>query len=227
MAKQKGHFTPALFGFLKELRANNDRDWFEANRDRYEDHVKQPAAELIRDLAPGLAKLSPHFVADPKRSVFRIHRDTRFSADKSPYKTHLGIQFRHSAGKDVHAPGFYVHLEPGEVFVGLGLWHPDPKTAARIRDAIVEDPTAWKRASQARRFLAVFSPGGDSLKRPPRGYDPNHPLVEDLMRKDFFVGQSLTQQDATSARFQATVEQAFRLGVPYMKFLCRAVGVPF
>ncbi|MDY0003633.1 MAG: DUF2461 domain-containing protein [Polyangia bacterium] len=227
MTKQKAYFTPALFSFFEKLKANNAKDWFESHRDDYEDHVKQPAMEFIRDMAPLIAKISANFVADPKKSMFRIHRDTRFSTDKSPYKTHLGIQFRHSTGKDVHAPGFYVHLEPGEVFVGMGIWHPDPRTAAAVRDAIVEDPTAWKRASMARGFLAVFSPGGDSLKRPPRGYDPNHPLVEDLMRKDFFVGQSLRQSDATSSRFLSDVARAFQLGAPYMKFLCSAVGVPF
>lgn len=227
MPRQRGHFSPALFTFLKELKANNDKSWFEANRDRFEDHVRQPAAEFILDLAPLMARISPHFVVDPKRSMFRIYRDTRFAADKSPYKTHLGIQLRHATGKDVHAPGFYVHLEPGEVFAGLGLWHPDPKTTTRIRDAIVEDPTAWKRASMARRFREVFSPGGDSLKRPPRGYDPSHPLAEDLMRKDFFAGRTFTQQDATGPGFLPLVAESFRLGSPYMKFLCQAVGVPF
>lgn len=227
MTKQKGHFSPALFTFLKELKVNNDKAWFEANRDRYEDHVKQPAMEFIRDMAPILSKISPHFVADPKRSLFRIHRDTRFAKDKSPYKTHVGIHFRHATAKDAHAPGFYVHLEPGEVFVGLGLWHPDPQTAGRIRDAIVEDPTGWKRSSMARRFREVFTPGGESLKRPPRGYDASHPLAEDLMRKDFFAGQQLSQQDATGPAFLGTVGASFKLGTHYMSFLCSAVGVPF
>lgn len=109
----------------------------------------------------------------------------------------------------------------------MGIWHPDPKTATRVRDAIVEDPTSWKRGSMARRFRAVFSPGGDSLKRPPRGYDSSHPLAEDLMRKDFFAGPSLSQPDATSGAFLANVARTFQLGAPYLRYLCVAVGVPF
>ena len=130
-----------------------------------------------------LRRISQRFVADPRPSggsMFRIYRDTRFARDKSPYKTHIGLQFRHERAKDVHAPGFYLHLEPGNVFVGAGIWHPDTKTQRAIRQAIVDDPTGWKRATRGRKFGKTHALVGDSLKRPPRDFDAEHPLVEDL-----------------------------------------------
>jgi len=143
------YFSPDTFGFLGELRANNNRDWFLANRARYESVVRDPFLQFIADLAPRLERISPHLVADPRPSggsFIRIFRDTRFSKDKSPYKWHAAAHFRHVKGKDIHAPGFYLHLEPRQVFAANGLWHPDPPTLARIREAIVASPARWERA---------------------------------------------------------------------------------
>ena len=112
------YFTPKTFRFLKDLADNNDREWFAENKARYEDVVKEPALRFIHDFAAALRKVSPHFHAGP-RSLFRIHRDTRFSKDKSPYKTAVGVHFRHERAKDAHAPGFYFHVAPGEVFLGF------------------------------------------------------------------------------------------------------------
>ena len=223
----RSYFSPALFSFLRNLKQNNDREWFNTHKDRYEDHVKQPAMAFISDFSPELARISKHFVADPKRSMFRIHRDTRFSKDKSPYKTHAGIQFRHAAGKDAHAPGFYLHLAPQEVFVGFGSWQPDGKVVAKIRDAIVADPAAWKRASQGKKFASACTLQGESLKRPPRGYDPNHKYVVDLMRKDFIAGMTLSQSEVTQPDFLKVFAGYCRTGAPFVRFLCEAVGVPY
>ena len=230
MSATPSPFRPALFTFLRDLTANNNRDWFEANRARYEKHLLHPAQQFITDLAPRLRKISRNFRADPrpgKGTLFRIYRDVRFSKDKSPYKTWIGIQFRHESAKDAHAPGFYLHLEPGHVMAGAGIWHPDTKTTNRIRDAIVADAAGWKRASRGTRFTADFHLGGDSLKRPPRGYDPEHPLIEDLQRKDFFGVGTLTQKTATSPGFLDEYERLCRTGAPLMRFLCKAVGVEF
>ena len=126
--------------------------------------------------------------------MFRIYRDVRFSKDKSPYKTAAAVQFRHIAGKDVHAPGFYLHLEPGSVFAGCGIWHPESKVATKIREAIVDKPDAWRAAIGNATFRNVFKFGGESLKRPPRGFDANHPLIEDLKRKDFIGTGELDEE---------------------------------
>lgn len=227
---KSAHFSPKLFQFLKDLRANNEREWFQAQKPRYEEHVKEPMLEFIADFSAPLRKVSPHFVADPRPtggSMLRIYRDTRFSKDKTPYKTNAAAQFRHEAGKDIHAPGFYLHLEPGRVFVGAGLWRPDPKTAAKIREAIVEDPAGWKRAVHTKKFADVAELHGDSLKRPPRGVDPEHPLLEDLKRKDFMALVSFTQKQACSAGFADDVAGALRTMKPMTKFLTEAVDLPF
>jgi uncharacterized protein (TIGR02453 family) len=220
------YFTRETFHFLKELAANNRRDWFADNKDRYEAHVKDPALRFIQDFAPHLAKLTPHFHAGP-RSLFRIHKDVRFSKDKSPYKTHTGIHFRHDGSKDAHAPGYYLHIEPGSVFVGLGLWHPDGPTVRAIREHMVEGPDAWKKASRGKKFTGTFVSAGDKLTRPPKGFDPDHPLIEDLKWKDFIGSRDLDQDFVTSPHLPRELARLYGAGSDYMAFLCEAVGVPF
>ena len=230
MSKKKRHFTPAAFRFLKELAANNNRDWFQASKDRYEAELREPALEFIRDFAPRLADISPHFRADDRKaggSLFRIHRDIRFSKDKSPYKTYTGIQFRHERGKDAHCPGFYLHLQPRQLFVALGIWHPGGETLAMIRDAIDHDPKGWKKAVGNKRFRGNYYLAGDSLKRAPKGFDPDHPLIEDLRRKDFIGVKPVTQKDVTSAGFVDEFAQLCRDGSSLVEFLCGAVEVPY
>ncbi|MCP4964796.1 MAG: DUF2461 domain-containing protein [bacterium] len=226
----KRYFTPKLFAFLKDLEENNDRDWFKAHQDLYENYVREPALDFINDFAAPLKKISPHFVADSRTvggSLFRIQRDTRFAKDKTPYKLNTGMQFRHIAGKDAHAPGFYMHIQPGGSFVGVGLWRPETKTAYVIREAIADDPARWKRASRSRRFADSMELGGDSLKRPPRGYDEDHPLIDDLKRKDFIASTRITQKVIVSDHLMEDFTDICRRSAPFMKFLCEAVGVQF
>ncbi len=223
-------FRPALFRFLTELAANNRRDWFEANRDRYEEDVKDPALAFISDFGPALRAISPHFLAIPKAtggSLFRIHRDTRFARDKRPYKTQVGIHFRHARGKDAHVPGFYVHLEPGQSFLGAGIWHPDPLTLRAIREAIVADPAAWKRARDDRAFRGRFRLGGESLRSAPRGFPADHPLIEDLRRTDFVGIAEIPRRAVLALDFPTRVASAFAAASPFVRFLCRAVKAPF
>jgi uncharacterized protein (TIGR02453 family) len=223
-------FRPALFRFLRELAANNNREWFAEHKGEYEDVVRGPAMEFIAACQPLLHEISPHLVADPRKvggSLFRIHRDVRFSKDKSPYKTSTGIQFRHEAGRDAHAPGFYLHLEPGQVFVGLGMWHPDPETAQRVRAAILADGAGWKRASRGKRFTEHFELAGESYKRPPAGVPREHPLLEDLLRKDFIATTRLKDNDVTGADFPRTCMGLCGRGKAFMQFLCQAIGVDF
>lgn len=223
-------FTPALLKFLRDLRANNNREWFESNRERYESLMLEPAFEFIEAFAPYLRKISPNFVASTRRSggsLFRIHRDVRFSKDKSPYKTHLGIQFRHKQAKDVHAPGFYLHIEPRDSFVGVGVWHPDSNAVAKIRDAIVDDPGEWKRAAHGKKFAGVYRLSGDSLQRPPTGYDRDHPSVEDLKRKDFIGVAAIPNRAIASEDLLRSFDGMCRSATRFVRFLCDAVGVPF
>lgn len=224
------HFSPSLFRFLADLEANNDRDWFQANKDRYVEHVQEPALSFIIDFAPYLEAISPHFRADARvqgGSLFRIHRDTRFSKDKTPYKTNTGMQFRHERAKDAHAPGYYLHLEPGQCFMGVGLWRPETKVAYRIRDRIAEDPAGWRRAAESKAFTDLYSLGGESLVRPPKGFDADHPLIDDLKRKDFIASTTLTEEQVTDDSFIDLFADHCRCATPFMAFLCGAVEVDF
>jgi uncharacterized protein (TIGR02453 family) len=215
--------SPRLFKFLRELKRHNDREWFGENRERYENDVRAPLLAFISDFGPRLAKISKFMVADPRPvggSLFRIHRDVRFGKDKTPYKTHAACHFRHEdTTKDVHGPGFYLHLEPGTVFVAGGMWRPEAAALARIRAAMVEAPARWNKAK------AGVELGGASLKRPPRGFDPEHPLTVDLKRTDFITSVELDEARACGAGFLGDVERACRTAAPLMAFLARAVGL--
>lgn len=227
---RRAHFGAELFEFLRDLRANNRREWFLVHRARWEADVRDPMLRFIADFGPRLRAISRSFVADPRPvggSMFRIHRDVRFSRDRSPYKTTASAQFRHEAGRDVHAPGFYLHLQPGNVFAGAGLWRPDGAALGRVRDAIVTGPARWRRAIGGRAFRARCTFGGESLKRPPHGYDPAHPLIADLMRKDFVVATPFTEADACRADFLDAFAGACGAAAPMVAFLTRALGLPY
>jgi uncharacterized protein (TIGR02453 family) len=223
-------FKPALFTFLEDLRAHNDRAWFEDHKGDYERDVREPALAFIEAMGPRLAAISPELTASAKKvggSMMRVHRDVRFSADKSPYKTNLGIQFRHSAGKDVHAPGLYVHVEPGEAFMAAGLWHPDKEPLAAIRRAIAADPDGWLAARDDPAFAAAWRLGGEQAKRAPAGVDPAHPLLDDLRRKDFIAVAQLAPKDVLSPGFPDRAAERFAAATPFMRFLCEAVGLRY
>jgi uncharacterized protein (TIGR02453 family) len=221
---------PEMLTFLIDLERNNRREWFQSRKSRYEESVKDPALAFIADFGPRLAKISPHFRADARAvggSLFRIYRDTRFGKDKTPYKTHVGIHLRHEQGKSVHCPGFYLHVDPYKPFAGVGIWRPDGPTLASIRKAIVTDPAGWRKASTGKTFTKVWRVEGDTLKRAPKGYAPDHPQIEDLKRKDFTAIVDLSPDDLHAPDFARSLAALFRKSKPYMEFLCRAVGVAY
>jgi uncharacterized protein (TIGR02453 family) len=223
-------FDRKLFKFLEDLDRNNNKAWFEKNKSRYIEEVRDPVLAFITDFGPRLRRLSHHLVADPRPvggSMFRIYRDTRFSKDKRPYKTNAGAQFRHARAKDVHSPGCYLHLGTDGVFAASGIWHPDGESLARIRRVIAESPSRWKRLLSSPAFRkGRLELGGASLKRPPRGFDPDHPFVEDLKRTDFYVWTGLTRKDACSKGFIDRYAAHCRDSLPFMKFLARSLDLP-
>ncbi len=225
-----GKIGPGLFSFLSELEENNNRTWFEANKARYESEVKGPLLGFIGEFGTRLQEISPHFVADARPSggsLFRIYRDIRFSKDKTPYKTQAGMHFRHDVGREVHGPGFYLHLEPGEVFGGVGIWHPDSKTLGKVRDATVAKPKQWQKIVNDKQFTADYRLEGESLARPPKGYDPDHPLIDDLKRKDFVATRRLAESDALADDFVDRYVNLCRGAGPFAQFLTEAVGLPW
>lgn len=228
--KPKSIYTAECLDFLEDLQQNNDRDWFAEHKQRYEDAVREPSLRLIREIGPRLEKLSPFFPAIPKRvggSLMRIHRDTRFGKDKTPYKTNVGIQFRHLSGKDVHAPGFYFHIQPGRCFVGAGCWRPASPSLLAIRRKIDDEPAHWKRARDAKPFRENYQLDGESLKTAPRDFAKDHPLIEDLRRKDFIGLSPLDEAILTADDLISVLIERFRAARSMMRFLCESVGVPF
>lgn len=218
------YFSPELFEFLRQLKRRNNREWFAKNKERYQRVYVDSALHFITAFGAPLYELSQHFVADarPTRgSLFRIYRDTRFANDKTPYKTHCGIQFTHASGSDAHAPCFYLHLEPDNCFVAAGVWHPDSRALTRIRTAVASQPEQWKKVRSKVELE------GDKLSRPPRGFDPKHPFIEDIKYKDFTSSIPLTEEQACSARFMRDFTASCRKMVPLVEFTTKALGLKF
>ena len=218
-------FTPAFFQFFRELKNNNNRPWFEKNKARYERDVRDQLVAFVVAAGPKLKKISPHFVADPRGSVFRIYRDIRFSRDKTPYKMAGAVHFPHERRED--APGFYLHLEPGGVYSGVGIWHPESAALTKIRDAIVNESDRWLKIKNARAFKAALSIHGGSLKTVPRGYPKDHALAEDLKRTDFTAGHTFSEKDACARDFLDRFIDTCRVAAPFTHFLTDALGLPF
>lgn len=224
-----GGFPKEMFRFLTDLSANNSREWFNNNKDRYENFVVEPVTRFIEAVGEFLPAISDAYIADTRRnggSMFRIYRDTRFSRDKRPYKENVGCQFRHTAGKNAHAPGFYVHLAPGEVFFGGGIWKPDNNALDKIRSHIAGNPEQWSSVIKDTAFSNYFGKlQGEGLKRPPRGFDPGNPHIEDLKRKSYFAFRHVKPQSALKPAFIIEVEKAFATAMPLMHFITSGLEI--
>ncbi|CBA16253.1 DUF2461 domain-containing protein [Xanthomonas albilineans] len=225
------YFSDASLKFLRALARHNEKTWFNANRHKYEAHVRQPFLRLIVDLQPDLAELSEHFRADPRGvggSLLRIHRDARFSHDKSPYKTWQGARLFHARRKQVPAPSFYIHLEPGESFVGAGLWHPEPETQRKVRQFIFDNPGSWKTAAHApalrRRFELEES---EVLVRPPRGFPAEFPFIDDLKHKNWVFWRHLDDAAMTGPKLRSQIVTDLRTLGPFVDYLCAALDLEF
>jgi uncharacterized protein (TIGR02453 family) len=221
-------FSTATLAFLRGLKRHNDRAWFEANRPDYEAEVKQPMRELIEEMDVRLTRFAPEVIGDPKRSMFRIYRDIRFSPDKSPYKTHASCWFYHRDGSRAvgresrgGGAGFYFQIAPGDSFVGGGMWMPPRDALLRLRESIAEDPKRLGKIATDRRLVRRF--GGLSeeavLRRVPRGFAPDHPAARWLKFQSFVMGRALTDAQAVSARLPALLEGDFRLMLPLVRWI--------
>lgn len=224
------HFEPSLMQFLRDLAANNEREWFNVHKQDYEDKVRTPALAFIEAMEPWIRMVSPHYEASAKKvggSLMRVYKDVRFSKDKAPFKTNVGIQFRHEVGKDVHAPGFYLHIEPQEIFLGVGTWHPEPLALKAIREHIVAKPGPYQDAIEHAPFKEIYTMAGDTLIRPPKGYDASHALIEEIKRKDFIAISKLTEEELYTGDVCQLVASRFGRAQPLQKFICEALGLRF
>ena len=222
--------SPRLFKFLRDLEKNNHRDWFNENKERYHQDVLDPAVELVAQLEKPLARSAPMLRAVAKRhggSIMRIYKDTRFSKDKTPYKTNVGISLRHEADSNIHAPGAYIHLDSQECFVGVGCWRPAKETLAAIRAAIDDSPKSWIRARDHKGFAECFELAGEKLKTSPRNYPRDHPMIEDLRRIDFIGIAPISPGEVTRSDCVEIILDRIKRARPLMRFLCDAIDVPY
>lgn len=225
------YFSDGTFRFLRGLARNNSREWFAAHRADYETHVRGPFQRLLVDLQAPLREVSDHYRADPRPvggSLFRIHRDTRFASDKSPYKAWQGARLFHERSRQVQAPSFYLHLQPGECFIAAGIWHPEPASQRRIRQFIVDNPASWKAAAHAPAFRRRYElESSDVLTRPPRGFDPAFEFVEDLKHRNFVALRAIGDATMTGPRLRPVLEKDLQALAPFMDYLCAALDLEF
>lgn len=225
------HFDPSVQAFLLELKKNNNKEWFSDNKPRYKNDVVGPMTDFITAMSTPLKGISKHYIADPRGnggSMFRIYRDVRFSKDKTPYKEHVACQFRHEAGKDAHAPGFYIHLGTDEVIFGGGIWQPPADALYKIRDRIRTHPAEWKKVIEDKTLNATFDGiAGDGLSRPPKGFEKDLPYIEDIKRKSFFAMRHEEAGFAYQPGFFDEVVSTLNTTRPLMRFICKAMDLPF
>lgn len=222
--------TFELFDFLSDLQRNNRREWFAEQKQRYIEEVLNPSVELCSRLQEPLRKVSSHLRVKPaahRGSVMRIYRDTRFTRDKSPFKTNVGISIRHLAADDIHAPGLYLHLEPRNCFIGCGCWKPDRISLSMIRDSIVNRSTAWKRTVNEIQKKTDYILSGEKLKRGPRDLPKDHPLIEDLKRTDFILIENIPEQALVDSDPVPFLIDRFTAARPWMRFLCQAMHLKY
>jgi len=227
-------FTTRSLHFLRDLAHNNKKPWFEGHRDDYEAHIRAPMRALIEEMDVRFARFAAELTGDPKRSMFRIHRDIRFSQDKSPYKTHAACWFRHrdashKVGGEAEegSAGLYFHLQPGKSFVGAGIWMPPRPALNKIRDAIAEDPRGFARVVDDPRARRRFGGLDDEsmLKRMPRGFAEDHPAARWLRYQSFTIGRELSDKQVLGPKLAALLAADFGLMMPVVRWLNRALGL--
>lgn len=224
-------FSPRSLEFFRKLGRNNSKAWFQAHRDLYERDVREPFRQLLLALQPPLAEITPHFTADPAGvggSLYRIHRDVRYSHDKSPYKLWQGCRLRHVRHRQVQAPAFYLHLQPGGSFIGAGIWHPEPPLLRHLRDFIHENPGSWQSAAHAKTLAGRFDLyQEEKLVRPPRGYAPDFVWIEDLKLHNLVLWRRLDDATMIGPGLLELIVDDLHTLAPFVDYLCAALDLDF
>ena len=215
-------FPEEMVKFFRSLKRNNRREWFQPRKHLFDQHVKEPMLELVTALNSEFAKFAPAYVTDPKKAIFRIYRDTRFAADKTPYKTHIAASFSRRGGERLAASGFYFSVSHDQIEVAGGIYHPAPETMLLVRTHIGEHHQELRRilaVRKVRRLLGELQ--GDELTRAPKGFDPNHPAIELIKMKDWILDTNLDASLSTTPRLYREVADRFRVMAPLIEFLNR------
>ncbi len=222
MASGFNGFPEEAVKFLRSLKRNNRREWFQPRKHLYEQHVKAPMLELAAALNAGLARFAPDYVTDPKKAIFRIYRDTRFSHDKTPYKTHVAASFSRRAPERLGTGGFYFSVSPEGIEVAGGIYHPEPDTMLLVRSHIAAHHAELKRILAARKTRTLMGAlQGSELTRAPKGFDPAHPAIGWIKMKDWILDVTLDASLATSPKLYSEVLERFRAMAPVIEFLNR------
>jgi len=217
-------FTPKTLSFLRSLKRHNDRDWFRARREQYEEHVRGPMVALIERLAIDFRRFAPELDASPKTSLYRIYRDTRFSEDKSPLKTQVAASFRSRGLPRGHGAGLYLEVNPGRVWMGGGWYAPEPAHLVRVRQHISDTHPELHRLARTAAFRkAIGALDGERLTRVPRGFGKADPAAEYLKYRNFLAGRELLPEFATSDRFYPTLVATYKAIMPLVRFLNTAL----
>jgi uncharacterized protein (TIGR02453 family) len=233
MADSFRRFGKGALTFLRQLKRNNEREWFQANKETFDNEVLAPLKLLVEEVDVRFGSFAPEFVGDPKRSIFRIYRDVRFSKDKSPYKTHAAAWFKHQnssqgVGSEAHGAGagYYFHLEPGASFIGGGIWMPPRPTLNQLRDSIAARPKDFEQSMSAPAFKRRFGTLSEEsmLTRLPRGFTPGHPAEQWLRYQSFTAGADLSDADVLNRKLVDRIEKDFRTMLPFVRWLNRSLG---
>ncbi|MGI8744076.1 MAG: DUF2461 domain-containing protein [Bryobacteraceae bacterium] len=213
-------FPPEAIQFFRGLARNNNRDWFQPRKERFETHIKEPMVNLVTALNSELAKFAPEYVSDPKKAIFRIYRDTRFSADKTPYKDHIAASFSRRGLEKTGAGGFYFSVNHKEIEIAGGIYHPPPETMLAVRTHIAETHERFRRILSNRKLRQVLGElRGSELSRVPKGFDPSHAAADLIRKKDWILFVSLDPELATSPRLFDEIVTRFRAASPLLEYL--------
>jgi uncharacterized protein (TIGR02453 family) len=225
------YFTDASLRYLRALARHNERTWFQAHKPDYDAHVRDPFRRLLADLQPDLAAVSPHYHSEPKAvggSLFRIQRDTRYAHDKTPYKTWQGARLYHTRARELTAPSFYIHLQPGNSFVGAGIWHPETPVQRRIRQFIVDNPASWKTAAHAPAFERRYRlEDSDMLVRRPQGFPADFEFIDDLRHRNFVASRPIDDAVMLGPRLRQVLAKDLQALAPFVDYLCAALDLDF
>ena len=217
-------FPAGTLKFFRDLKRNNKREWFQPRKEVFEQVVKQPMTELVMALNTQMIKFAPEYVADPKKTIFRIYRDTRFSADKTPYKTHLGAWFPRR-GLAVPGAGLYFGISATGVETGGGIYHPPPETMRAVRTHIAENHLRLRAILTQAKVKKLFGGlEGGELTRIPKGFDASHPAAELIRKTDWLLGATLTPPVVTGPQLYKKLVEQFRTMVPFIEFLNQPLG---
>ena len=228
MSPAAPRFTDRTLKFLRALKRNNDREWFKAHKHEYETHVREPMLAIIERLAVDFPRIAPDLIASP-RSLYRIYRDTRFSPDKTPYKTHVAASFSHHTLPKNESAGLYFHLAPDQLWIGGGMYAPQTPQLRCIREHIAGNLRGFRSLVESPALRRIGGVTGTMLQRVPRGFPPDHEAAKYLRLKQYLAGEELDPTLATRSRFYQTLLRRFTVLAPFIRFLNTPLvaAVPF